>query len=147
MQVIAEATFVVPVGAALYFYLDRLLFLIKVCWRHVCNLLSIYPMFLNELTFVALFTESFHRYKEPVSLHVLFLPLLSSLCWWNSIENLPPMICIWSEQELRKFVYVITFLLKSVAALISYRQLHLLWFLTLPTILLNSANHISYKGF
>ena len=133
MQKIAGAILGMSVGASLYFHFYMLLSLIKICWRHICNPLSINALFLNELIFVVLFAERFHCYKEPVTLHVLLLPFVSLLCWWNSIENLSPMIFIWCEQEHQKFVYVIAFLL------------NLLWSLNLLTILLNPINHISYK--
>ena len=127
MQIIAKATLVVYAEAALYFYHYMLLFLIKICWRHVCNLLPIYPLFLNKFIFVALFALSLHHYKEPVGFHVLFLPLVFSLCWWNSVKNRSPMISIWSQQGLQKFVYLIAFLLNSaLPPLIPYRWIHLL---------------------
>ena len=57
------------------------------------------------------------------------------------------LIYIWSEPELWKFFYGTAFLLNSVAHLMPYWRIHLLSSLTLPIILLNSANHIPYKEF
>ena len=88
------------------------------------------------------------KFSSLLSLHLFFLPLVLSLHFTPmkfNWENLCPVIWIWSKQEFRKFVYVITFLLNSVTPL--YRRIHLLWSLTLLTILSNPANYISYKEF
>ena len=88
------------------------------------------------------------KFSSLLSLHVFFLPLVLSLHFTPmkfNWENLCPVIWIWCKQEFRKFVYVFTFHLNSITR--PCRRIHLLWSLTLTTIISNPANYISYKEF